>query len=410
LHANSIGGFISQADLALSLLNTKGKYSPGKYLNFFVLSSSHANSFIVEQYREIISAEPGCRIFKSNSTALQQIVSYSARGMEHLAIQNPKFRNHYCGSPTREGLDANGFFQDGRPRLKLSESQVDEGWQSLKVLGLNPNQRIICFNARDSQYWDSNPIEPLVGGGGSTQDFRNVDIENYLPALRELVLQGFTVVRMGNTSNRSDLLSRIGVIDYANSNIRSDFLDVLLFSNCNAAIFGGASGIAHLALAFHKPVCVMDYRPFISTEWSTPVCQVTPSLMRYLDSGSILTLKEMMKHPFNVGESYTVLGIEFVPNTPDEILLATLEFLAAISSEKPNLRKSELQRQFWRMVHKHRPNYAYYPRTDGKALKFYSRYDPMLDGKHCRTSTVSEYFLDLHAIELFRKVRDRDRK
>ncbi len=402
LHSDSLGGFISQADLALVLMarhNDSGKRSSK---NLILLPVRHSNSFVAQQYIELIRKLPGTSVLDGPDNWVLKAARLAALGLEQVAIRHPRLRRHYCGSPTWEGLDADGVEEDGRPRLVIERAMRDGGWERLASLGIDREKPYICFGNRDSTYWDS---QALLGspnaGSGSTQDFRNTAIANYLPGLASLIKAGYTVVRMGVGAAPCHSLTDLGVIDYANSSIRSDELDVLLFADCQAAVFGGAYGIAQLALAFHKPICVTDYRPFIFTEWSTPYCQLTPSLLRDRETGVTLRLEQMLQHPYNMQALYELESLEFIPNTPSDIDSSILEFLQGL--EEPRLRsnESDLQREFWRVVAEKRPNYAWYPRPNGRAIKRHRYFDPRDYGWTPRQSRVSESFLANHEGELF---------
>jgi len=402
LHADSLGGFIAQADLALVLLPKLGNSDRHSAKNLFVLPLRHSNPFVVQQYIELIQEFPSTSVLGTSNDLVQKAVRLAALGLEHVAIRHPRLRRNYCGSPTWEGLDANGIEEDGRPRLVIETDVRAQGWDRLSSLGIDREKPLICFGNRDFTYWNSQARQSgLSEGGDSTQDFRNTSITNYLPGIARLIDAGYTVVRMGAGATASTALTDLGVIDYANSSIQSDVLDVLLFADCDAAIFGGAFGLAQLALAFHKPICVTDYRPFIFTEWSTPHCQITPSLLRNMETDETLNLEKMLQHPYNEQVLYELKGIEFVPNTASDIESSVVEFIEGLEGRGLPYNESDLQREFWGIVAEKRMNYAWYHRPSGRAVKRYNLFDPLDYGWTRRHSRVSESFLNSHARELF---------
>jgi putative glycosyltransferase (TIGR04372 family) len=402
LHADSLGGLITQADLALALRDRRTDSGERSTKDFIIFPVRHSNPFVVEQYAELFRQFPATKVLDGPNNLAIRVTRLAALGLEQVAVQHPRLRRHYCGSPTWEGLDADGFEEDGRPRLVVEPAVRNSGWDSLAYLGIDREKPFICFGNRDTTYWSGQAgRDSPSDGGGSTQDFRNTTLANYLPGLERLIGAGYTVVRMGSGAFPCDALTDLGVIDYANSSVRSDALDVLLFADCQAAIFGGSFGLAQLALAFHKPVCVTDYRPFIFTEWSTPYCHLTPSLLRDRETGVTLRLEQMLQHPYNLQALYERESLEFVPNTTGDIDSSILEFMRAL--EDPGLRsnESELQREFWRVVAEKRPDYAWYPRPNGKAFKRHRYFDPQDHSRIPRKSRVSESFLVNNSTELF---------
>jgi len=402
LHADSLGGFISQADLALIMMTRHSDSVKRVSKNLVLLPTRQSNSFVTQQYVELFRKLPGTSVLDGPDNWVLKAVRLAALGLEQVAIRHPRLRRHYCGSPTWDGLDADGVVEDGRPRLVIEPAVRDVGWERLSSLGIDRGKPYVCFSNRDSTYWENQAhLGSPNAGGGSTQDFRNTDITNYLPGLASLIKAGYAVVRMGAGANPCPTMTDLGVIDYANSSIRSEELDVLLFADCQAAVFGGAYGIAQLALAFHKPICVTDYRPFILTEWSTPYCQLTPSLLRDRESGVTLRLEQMLQHPYNMQALYELESLEFIPNTPSDIDSSILEFLQGLGNPGLRLNESDLQQDFWRVVAEKRPDYAWYPRPNGKAIKRHRYFNPLDYGWTPRQSRVSESFLANHAGELF---------
>jgi len=402
LHADSLGGLITQADLALALRDRCTNFGVRSTKDFIIFPVDHSNQFVAEQYAELFQKFPATKVLNGPNNLAMRATRLAALGLQHVAVQYPRLRGHYCGSPTWEGLDADGFEDDGRPRLVVKAAVRDSGWDSLAYLGLNQEEPFICFAARDATYWSGRVARVgIAGGGGATQDFRNTTLANYLPGIERLIKAGYKVVRMGSGALNYEPLTDLGVIEYANSSIRSDKLDVILFADCQAAVFGGSFGIAQLALAFQKPICVIDYRPFIFTEWSTPYCQLTPSLLRNRETGVILRLDQMLQHPYNVQAMYELKSLEFVHNTTSDIDSSIREFLQELEDPELRSRESDLQRKFWSVVLEKRPDYSWYPRANGKGFKRQRYFDPNDYGLVRRKSRVSESFLVNHSAQLF---------
>jgi len=406
VHGESLGGVIGQMDLVLALRAQSPIRHSAREVDVFVIPSVCANSFIVNRYVDILRRDKQVRIIDFRGSRGLRVMLYIAKGLEHVAIQSHNLRRYYCGSPLWEGLDGHGFVEDGRPWIELTDKEVDEGWEVLGRLGLRPDQRIFCFGVRDSVYWspkaDDSKRGDLNNGGGSTQDFRNTDPDDYLLAIRWLVGAGFTVVRMGDGAARSDAFEDLGVIDYANSPLRSGFLDVVLFSQCHAAFFGGGYGLAQLALAFHKPVCVVNYRPFIFTEWSTEICVLIPSLLEWVEDGRVLGIDEMLKYPFNVGSMYELAGLRFVANTPEEIQASVEELVERVDGTWDTTTPAGEQDIFWASVAKWRTNVTWYPKPNNQKVRIVSTPDRAMGDFTRRRSIIGSDFLEHHRTDLLR--------
>ena len=70
----------------------------------------------------------------------------------------------------------------------------------------------------------------------SYHDFRHTDINNFLLAAEELTKKGYYVFRMGVVVEKKFQTKNPKIIDYANSTLRSDFMDVYLGAKCSFCI------------------------------------------------------------------------------------------------------------------------------------------------------------------------------
>jgi putative glycosyltransferase (TIGR04372 family) len=404
VHSESLGGVISQMDLVLAVRSREFNSSGRQPRDFFLIADNCANDFVVNNYRNLLAGFPRTRVLDIKESRYLSSLLAITKGLEFTAIQHPRLRRHYCGSPLWEGLDGAGFLEDGRPWIDLPEIDVRAGWRELANIGVSRDQRIICFGVREASYWaqrsDVDSPRGLSDGGGSTQDFRNSDLGDYIPTIRWLLAQGFTVVRMGVGGSESRALSELGVVDYANSPSRSDFLDALLFSSCHSAFFGGGYGLSQLALAFKKPVCVVNYRPFIFTEWSTDICITSPSLMEDVVTKRRLSIDEMVRYPFNAGDMYRRRGLQFIPNSPREIQESVAELVARVDGTWLGPISDDLQTQFWDMVERSRPHFAWYPRPNGHEVRLHSRFNSRDLGVTRRRSIIASYFLQENHVTL----------
>ena len=73
-----------------------------------------------------------------------------------------------------------------------------------------------------------------------------------------MILKGYTVFRMGKTVKNKMKYTSPNIIDYANSKIRSDFMDLFLIKNCKFFISTGC-GLDSVAMLFRKPILYINY-------------------------------------------------------------------------------------------------------------------------------------------------------
>jgi len=134
--------------------------------------------------------------------------------------------------------------------LNLEEKHRRAGQAKLAELGVPSEAEFICFHCREGGYSPSDE---------HWHSFRNVSIENYLPAVSELAKRGFWCIRMGDpTMSRIAPMER--VIDYAHLDVRSDWMDVFLCATCKFFI-GSSSGLMFVANVFGRPTGSANHAP-----------------------------------------------------------------------------------------------------------------------------------------------------
>ena len=137
--------------------------------------------------------------------------------------------------------------------IKFSQQEYLEGVDSLERLGFSKEDNIVCLfvrdNAHDLMSVNSKSIE--------LESYRNSSIDDYLELVKYLIRSGFKVIRMGKTAKDKLDLNHPNFFDYANSKIKSDFLDLFLVDLCKFCICTN-SGTMMLPIALRKPVGLVN--------------------------------------------------------------------------------------------------------------------------------------------------------
>ena len=154
--------------------------------------------------------------------------------------------------------------------------------------------------------------------------FRNANIENYFPAIKELVSRGYLVVRLGDSSMPK--ISLDGVIDYANSPQKSEKNDILLIEHCNFYI-GSQSGPIDTAALFEKRILTINSTSLSHCCWYRHGSLFIPR--KAVIDNKILSLKEQIEHDlFEIKGTGTMNElVTYRENSCEEILDAVNEFL-----------------------------------------------------------------------------------
>ena len=262
-----------------------------------------------------------------------------------------------------------------RPPLmtNLFTRDYDRGWQCLEELGIPRDAWFVCLHVREPGFKDI---------GLKTDSYRNADIETYLPAIRTVVAHGGWVIRLGNPTMKS-LPELDHVIDYAHSDVRSDWMDVFLGSQARF-IIGTASGPNPISIAFGVPMVLTNYLPWNLLHFSKTDLFL-PRLFWSVKEGRHLTFTEILSSKLGTGinqSSYDRLGVDILDNTPEEINDIVLEMLMRLDGDLIYSTSDErLQERFQLLtaacgIHLGRKDLTINPRI-GK--EFLSKYDTLLD-------------------------------
>ena len=120
-------------------------------------------------------------------------------------------------------------------------------------MGIAKNSKFACFIIRDSTYLTNN----FKDFDYSYHNFRDCNIENFLLAAETLADRGYYVLRMGKVVSSKLNSNNLKIIDYANSQFRSDFMDIYLGAKCKF-ILTTQTGYDAIPYVFRKPAAAIS--------------------------------------------------------------------------------------------------------------------------------------------------------
>jgi len=223
------------------------------------------------------------------------------------------------------------------PLLELEPADAARGWEALARLGMSPNDWFVGLHVREYDRHAPNHV--------SLRAAPNSDIQSYLPAVKSITDRGGWVIRMGDSS-MSGLPPMDRVIDYANSDLKSDWMDVFLWASCRFFI-GTSSGPLTVPATFGVPVlytnsCGLGFCAALGRSL------VMPKLFKSRAENRLLRFSEVLERP--IGWSNRIpedSDVELRDNSPDEIEAATDEMFALLAGGDGAFdRRSALQEQF----------------------------------------------------------------
>lgn len=199
---------------------------------------------------------------------------------------------------------------NGRPPLlSLTEMHRERGREALRGMGLPDDAWFVCLHAREGGY---SPVDE------HHHSYRNVEISTYDRAIEDIVARGGWCIRMGDTSMRP-MKEAPGVVDYALSEFRSDWLDIFLCASCrfflgnNSGLFNVAGVFGRMSVLTNTVPIVCGYSPFPS-DLSIPKDMIL--------NGKRMTVRQCFSPEvgqFRLTPDFESAGISFVDNTTEQI-------------------------------------------------------------------------------------------
>jgi len=226
-----------------------------------------------------------------------------------------------------------------RSLFHLNEKHYDMGKRALKKLGLPGDAWYVTIHVRESGYRGE--------GWSQINDWKSANPLDYINACKAITKAGGWVFRMGDPS-MTNLPKIPQVIDYANMEIRSDWMDIFLGATCRFLI-GTASGYQRVPGYFGVPTiltnCTLSVPYFSLFENDLYL----PRLLKQKVNGKYLSFEEFMSPPISMldtSQRFLKEGLEWIENTPEELEAATIEMLEKTEGNNSIGSDDELQNRF----------------------------------------------------------------
>ena len=140
------------------------------------------------------------------------------------------------------------LYQETNPVLEFTDEQERDGRAGLVSMGIDPDKDwFVCVFARSSKYLE----EAYPNIDWSYHNFRDADINNFIPAIQAIIDRGGYVLRVGSAEKEELSFKHPKFIEYSVHH-RTEFLDIYLMAKCRF-VLGTTSGICDVAMIFDVP-------------------------------------------------------------------------------------------------------------------------------------------------------------
>lgn len=246
---------------------------------------------------------------------------------------------------TTHGSDLNCIMQETDKHLEFSPEEKARGKAGLEHLGLDPTLPHVCILGRDSAYLEATFPR---SNDADMHAIRNMDINDFKPAVKYLLDNGYNVIRMGSIVKEPLIIDHPNFVDYASDNKRSDFMDIYLTGTCEMFI-SVMSGLQYVSSIFRRPVIKFNTVHLEMVEYCPEDDLAMFKILFCKEKNRILKLHEVIE--MGLGkcrvEEFQNHNIEIISNTSDEILEATKEMVMRQNKTwKDSPQDLELQNRF----------------------------------------------------------------
>ena len=339
-----IGG-IYQLFWYLKLKNSK-KISKNNLDIFFVGDDYKHNSFWLKIWKRSFNFSKFSSFWKIyyllkkklNYKFDKSIEEYSCLQNQYLSKANQNIFNNMSKD------EENKIVNSKAVNLIFSNKEKEIGNSYLNKYKTS-DYKFVCFHSRDSSYLKSY----MPDKDWSYHNHRDCNINNYELAIKNLSKKGITCFRTGSITKDKLKFSNSKIIDYANNNDRSDFLDIYLGAKCYMSVYSEC-GITVIPELFDRPVVYTNW-PGLNISSFNPNSLIIFKKFYSEKKKRFLSFKEI-NNLENCGNSSVhnleEKGIKLIENTPDEINDAVFENLNRLQGNwKETHEETKLQNKFW---------------------------------------------------------------
>ena len=274
------------------------------------------------------------------------------RYLDKTNLLMPGGKIHHKIMCTTGSRDIKGYLAETKPHITFTSEEDRQGRLFTDELGVKRSDRFVCLIVRDSAYKEK--FQKWRNRDWSYHGYRDSNIDTYEDAALALAEKGYWVFRMGKMVHKSFKAAHPRILDYANSEYRSDFLDIWLMANCFLAI-STSTGLDDVSVVFRRPILFVNHLPVGDSRTGSTKYMEAFKKMRWKETGQYLSLREQIDCGairFYSTNEYERLGIEIIDDTQDEIKSTVLEFEKQLDGQNNELTAKEegLKKQFWNIM------------------------------------------------------------
>ncbi len=311
-----IGHFAANTELHLCEKDAAVNTPNCRHIDIYCISGSVCNIQLEKMWRRIIP---------------NILPAWLIMPVIHINRIIPLGRVHEVSENSQHDRDVHNLYEKIGVHLYFTDEEEIKGREELLKMGIPVNAKFVCMTVRDGAYlksWD--PVNDY-----DYHNYRDCDVGNYKLAAEELANRGYYVIRMGVKVSQPLKAAHPNVIDYAANGMRTDFMDIYLGAKCLFCITNG-TGFDAIPMIFRRPIVQVNAVPIgYAYTWGRKTILL---FKHHFDKKTRqeLSLNEIFEsgaaYALSSGE-FSMLDIELVENTPEEIKATVLEMVERLEGQ-----------------------------------------------------------------------------
>ena len=340
IYSNRIGHFSKEIEILYCEQKLGINVPSQRHLNLFFFHRHISNRQLAKMWKRNLNILP--RWLLVPLSRVNSFINIILTDKNRHSIKKP-----YKGLTRDLSRDVYNVLKKFDPGINFNNEEEEKGRILLLQLGLNSNDKFVCLAVRDSKFFS---VRSSVGRDYSYHDFRNGELEKFILAAEKLTKMGYFVVRMGVDVLQPLKSNNSMIIDYANSSIRSEFMDVYLASKCS---FGVSTdfGIDEVMVCFRKPIVYIGVVPVGGVTTSNKNSLVIFKEHIDINTNKKLSISEIFDRKLSSAYNkklFSENNVRLIHNTPEQIKDAVIEMDKRLKGIwKETEEEKILQNNFW---------------------------------------------------------------
>ena len=351
-----IGHYCDDIHMSLAMKEQKINFlSKRKYIDIFYDRTSVCNKQLQKMWRR-----SGKIFFLPNwlMDPINNVCEYlidpiiTSKGLHYLGYYyDPKKLLSNKAVPLNNVDTFNSIDKTDKP-VSFFDSEILEGNNILEKIGINKNDEYVVLALRGNDYLKNKYPNINWTRHSQRHSHRDTNIDYFHKTINVLTNKKLKVILIGSGVPENLSINNQNMINYENSEYKSEFMDIFLFSKNNCKfVISSISGIDSVGLLFHKPILEVGVIPFSYARTFSKYYNFifkkyySKTLDRYL------TMKEIFELGLSqISGNELTDEIEFIHPNEEEILNSTIELLNKINNNFiSDVKAKDLQEKFSKM-------------------------------------------------------------